>query len=142
MWNRKHDRKKNLLPFVTDEQKLLEAVRNSGVTGSPFFFQKKKTWRSFSRQSWSTDKNEKVQQDFGKCPTHAWREQILNKTSYKFEMVTVVSRTQVKINDFATSNLTKRTLVSNCVFWVIFNKISYLHCLKIRGAILYLSFGR
>ena len=131
-----------LLPFVTDEQKLLEAVRHSGVTGSPFF--SKKNLEVSSKQSWwsTVDKNEKVQQDFGKCPTHAWREQILNKTSYKFEMVTVVSRTQVKINDFATSNLTKRTLVSNCVFWVIFNKISYLHCLKIRGAILYLSLVR
>ena len=42
MRNRKNDRKKKLLPFVTDEQKLLEAVRNSGVTGSPFFSKKKK----------------------------------------------------------------------------------------------------
>ena len=37
--------RKILLPFVTDEQKLPEEVRHSGVTGSPYFFLKK-TWRS------------------------------------------------------------------------------------------------
>ena len=92
-WICRMKNRKILLPFVTDEQKLLEEVRHSGVTGSPYFFFKKNL--EVSRQSWSTDKSAsgKVQQDFGKCPTHAWRVQTLNKTSYKFEMVTVVSRT-------------------------------------------------
>ena len=136
-WICRMKNRKILLPFVTDEQKLLEEVRHSGVTGSPYL---KKNWRSAG----SHDQQTRVRvEKFNKTLANAqlmpdaYKHLTRPPTNSKWWQLSQGLKSKSMMLQQATS--TKGTLT---VFFLIFIKISYLHCLRIWGAILYLSFVR